>query len=202
MTTTLLSHDAVEELLGEDIRLFRDCLDVAAASAHKQLAGEAAFGSRTKASAIIDLAQAHALAVFGSRAGYRTRRVRDLLVVEAHDQVAVRFGKFADRTGFRFSRNDTRQTKDWEAQRPLDGFPQVTNLYAGYRLDEFEREIQEADLVCMKDDRHMWHLPLPARGEVIDLPRTLDQDAEAVTATRTALRSTLKEDAAAGDSSE
>lgn len=196
MTSTLLSQDAVQELLGEDIHLFRDCLDVAAESAHEQLAGEAAFGSRTKASAISDLAQAHAQVVFGSRAGYKTRRVKDLLVVEAHELVVVRFRKFADSAGFRFSRNDTDQTKDWEAQQPLEGFPQVTNLDAGYRLDEFEREIDEAHLVCMKDKRRMWNLPLPARGEVIELPRTLDQDAAAATATRTGLRSTLKEDPA------
>ena len=122
MTTTLLSQDAVEELLSEDIRLFRECLDVAAASAHKPLGAEAAFGSRTKASAVIDLAQAHAQVVFGSRTGYKTRRVRDLLVVEAHERLVVRFRKFADSTGFRFSRNDTDQTKDWEAQRPLVDF--------------------------------------------------------------------------------
>ncbi|HMJ03462.1 MAG TPA: hypothetical protein VK506_11000, partial [Conexibacter sp.] len=154
------------------------------------------------ASAIIDLAQAHAQVVFGSRTGYETRRVRDLLVVEAHKQVVVRFRKFADSRGFRFNRNDTDQTKDWEAQRPLDGFPELTNLDAGYRLDEFERDVKEAHLVCTKDNRRMWNLPLPARGEVIELPRTLDQDAAAATATRTALRSTLKEDAAADDAQE
>lgn len=204
--TTLLSSDEVRELLGDDISLFRECLDVGAEFFQNKLGGEAAISSRTKASTINDGAEAHAQVLFGSRPGYRTRRVRTMLVVEAHDQVLVRFRRFAGGSGYSFSRNDTDQTRDWEAQRPITGFPELTNLDAGYRLDEFGRLIAEAHLVCTIDHRVQWKLPLPVSGEVIELPRTLDQDAaaarEARTTTRTALRSTLKEDAAADDAQE
>jgi hypothetical protein len=201
-TTTLLSEDRVRELLGEDIRLFRECLDVGAEFFQEKLGGVASISSRTKASTINDGAEAHAETLFASRTGYRTRRVRGMLVVEAYEQVLVRFRRFAGDRGFAFSRNETDQTREWEAQC-LDGFPELTNLAAGYRLDEFGRLVKEAHLVCSIGNRRQWDIELPARGEVIELPRTLDQDAaaarEASTETRTALRSTLREDATADD---
>lgn len=202
-TTTVLSSDGVRDLLGDDIRLFRECLDVGAETFQKKLGGDAAISSRTKASTINDYAENHAETLFASRPGYRTRRVRKMLVVEAHEQVLVRFRRFAGSRGFGFSRNETDQSRDWDAQGPIEGFPVLTNIDAGYRLDEFGRLVKEAHLVCTIDHRYQWDIELPAIGQIIEIPRTLDQDAAAAretgTTTRTALRSTLKEDAAADD---
>jgi hypothetical protein len=181
----LLSRAAAESLLADNIQLIGDCLRAGADRFAERRSTLGPISARSQASLIHDYAAEHAEIVFANDPSVTPRRCQELMVLDFFGEVFVRFRKFAD--GYSFSRNDTEQTRLWEDQLPLEGMPPATNLVAGYRLDEFGRDIEFVALVCTKRQRYMWHIEIPARGDVVVLPATLDDDV----AVRPAVRSTM-----------
>lgn len=85
------------------------------------------------------------------------RKDDETLIMIFEDRAVVRLKKL--NSDLKISYIPTEQAKSWAAQEPIDGFPEATNLVAGYTLDEFG-DLERLLLVCSKHNRRMWVLDL------------------------------------------
>lgn len=184
----LLTQQDTETLLADHLPLISQCVTDGVDLFNERFGATAPMSPRSKASLIHDCTEESARVIFAGDPEIQFFSPGDLMVISVKDLALVRFRKFGD--GFSFSCNSTQQTLDWEGQMPLDGLPVVTNLVAGYRLDETGRAIDRMAVVCSLNNRRMWHIELASGGVVVQMPRTLEQDAATF-----AVRSNLAEDA-------
>ena len=191
-----MTRVAAEHHLADDLLFIGDCLHAGVERLNEVRSTLGPISLRTQASLVHDFAAEHAEAIFAERPDVTTRRCQDLMVIDFDGRILVRFRKLSD--GWSFSRNDTDQTRLWEAQMPLEGFPTATNLTAGYRLDDTGRVLESAALVCTLLRRYQWHIDLPAMGQVFVMPRTLE-DGPVEELEDPAIGSELDEEAAEDD---
>jgi hypothetical protein len=118
----------------------------------------------TRASLVYDYAVAEAWRLLPGRSGISLTEQRRFLCVTIDDALLLRFKKF--RRGLVTSGIPTGQQQLFAYQQlSLDGMPPMTNIVAGYLLDDFQREIARAAITCSVGNRRIWTIDLPRPGE-------------------------------------
>ena len=150
----LLTQDAAALLLAPHLADLASSMRDAVERYNHERATLGPLRARTRACTINDYASENAERVLDGRTGVRLIRTRDeSLYIVFQDRAIVRIKKLnGDLT---INCIPTRQARSWAAQQPLEGFPDATNLIAGYMLDEFG-DIDRVLLVCSKYGRRMW----------------------------------------------
>jgi hypothetical protein len=122
---------------------------------------------RTRASMISDLAVTEARTVFaGKSPAVALHDGRKFLLIEIDSQLCLRLNKFRD--GSRETSGiSTYQRRAFDAQEPLTGMPEATNLVLGYELNGDETEMACAAITCRTDGRLNWEIEVPLPGETV-----------------------------------
>jgi hypothetical protein len=144
---------------------------------------------RTRASMISNFAVTEARTAFASQSpSILLHDLRKFLLIEFDSQLCLRLKKF--RAGGRQTSGiHTRQKRAFEAQEPLTGMPETTNLVLGYDLNAEETDIAAAAITCRTNGKLHWEIEVPLPGEIVPIeastPRP-DIPSPQITSTRTA----------------
>jgi hypothetical protein len=124
---------------------------------------------RTKASMLNNFAAKAAEAVFADRGPevVLTTKPRFLLMV-FHSELHLRLKKYRGST-LRTSGIETGQQQMFEAQQPLPGMPEATNLVHGYVLKNDGSGIAETAIRCATGKVVHWKINVPLLGEAVVL---------------------------------
>jgi hypothetical protein len=122
---------------------------------------------RTRASMISNLAVTEARAIFADKTpSVALHDRRKFLLVEFESQLCLRLNKFRD--GSRETSGiSTYQRRAFEAQEPLTGMPEATNLVMGYELNGDETELACAAITCRTNGRLNWEIEVPLPGGTV-----------------------------------
>lgn len=116
-------------------------------------------------------------------------------MVTVENRIGVRYKKLDGDMGI--AGIHTQQFSVWSRQQTLEGLEPLTNLVAGYQVDEFGK-LDRTLLVCKLGGRTLWTIPEPHAGApaVSQLPTT--DDAPPATTVRPAAGADEDEGAAEG----
>jgi hypothetical protein len=93
---------------------------------------------------------------------------RKFLLIEIDGQLCVRLNKFRD-GGRETGGIHTQQRQAFDAQQPLTGMPEATNLVLGYELNADQTDIACTAITCRTHGKLNWEIPVPLPGEMIVL---------------------------------
>lgn len=154
----LLSQDAAEALLAPHLLELSTSMRDAVKRCREERGRLGPVSARTRACLINDYASENAERLLAGRPGVELIRTEDeTLIMIFEDRAIVRIKKL--NSDLQISFIPTGQAKLWAAQQPLDGFPEATNLVAGYTLDEVG-DLDRLLLICSKHNRRLWALDL------------------------------------------
>jgi len=150
---------AALDALGEDLELihnavrngWQDYLDVFTPAQRMKLS------SRSRASVVNDLIVDRARMAFDGHLRAECLDINKMFVVAFQGGIAVRFKKLDE--GFVASGIPTGQAMEFVRQGALPGIGDGIHLHAGYRLDEFETELEGIYLTCPRgrSANYWWH---------------------------------------------
>lgn len=168
----LLTKEAAQSLLNPHLAVLAASMRDAVERYHRERSTAGPVTARTRACLINDFASENAERDLEGRPGVELIRTDDeTLIMVFEDRAIVRIKKL--NSDLQISYIPTGQAKLWAAQEPLEGFPEATNLVAGYTLDDLG-QLDRVLLVCSKNGRRLWVLDLDEAAEsgtLLDFPR-------------------------------
>jgi hypothetical protein len=186
---SVISRETAEQILAPQLDLVGLCLFNAWDKLKAETALAVPVKPRTRANLVYDYAVAEAWRLLDGREGLTLTDQRGFLLVTIDERLLLRFKKY--RKGLMTSGIATGQAQLFAFQQlTLDGMPPMTNIVAGYVLDEFQREIARVAITCRVGSRLIWaiDIPRPDAGVVIPIP------APAQPLPSPAVRSTIRQD--------
>jgi len=153
---------------------------------------------RTRASMLHNFAATDAEAEFDGMAPDVTlHKKRGLLLVGFDSQLYLRFKKYRN-ANYATSGIATDQQQAFEAQQPLTGFQESTNIVLGYVLNPLANGIASMAVTCSTDGVVDWAIdvPIPAQAAVVDLQPKIDAPVSGADAAVPEISSTIREDRA------
>ena len=156
--SSLLTKEAAQSLLNPHLEVLAASMRDAIDRYHLERGREGPVSARTRACLINDFASESAERDLDGRPGVELIRTEDETLIMIFDgRAIVRIKKL--NSDLQISYIPTGQARLWAAQEPLDGFPEATNLVAGYTLDDLG-QLDRLLLVCSKNGRRLWVLDL------------------------------------------
>ena len=120
-----------------------------------------AFTATTRANIVHNNITKHAHRLFSSVEGIICYHEDKIFTIDFYGKIRLRFKKLDN--SLKPSNVLTVQQMEFASQTL---FGAVTNITAGYRLDQTETFIQDMHLVCWYNDSRFWNIPLPYKEAI------------------------------------
>lgn len=150
---------AALDMLGQDIDLIHNCVRLGWEDFVEEFSPSqrVKLSSRSRASIVNDLIVLRARSAFETHLNAHCLDIQKMFVVAFQSGIAVRFKKLDE--AFIASGIPTTQALDFVAQGALPGIGEGVHLHAGYRLDQFESELEGIYLTCPRgrSANYWWH---------------------------------------------
>lgn len=172
----ILSEGQAREVFGNRTDTIRECIEYAwdrylalPPKVHVDLT------PRSRASIVHDFIVAEARKRFFNESNIQLSVLRGLFIID-FGKVQLRFKKFNNQ--LRPQSIPTNQTRAFMIQEPLPGIPLATKVIAGYKLDDFQKNIQCIAVICPYGQQCAWHFELEKlpKAEVVPFRDYPEQD--------------------------
>ena len=159
--STLLTDDDARDLLGDKLRVLRECTEDAFKRFGDERAEAGPVGWRARACLVHEFTSENAVKRLDGQPGIELifrREDGSLRAIVFEGRAIVRFKKLA-RHSLTISATPTGEARAWARQQPLEQFPLATNLVVGYTLDDLD-QIEGIYLVCSNGSHRLWFIDL------------------------------------------
>jgi len=177
----ILNEAQAREVFGKHTDTIRECIEHAwdrslalSPDIHVDLS------PRSKASIVHDFIVAEARKLFSDDPEIQMKVLRGLFILD-FGKVQLRFKKLNKQ--LRPQSIPTNQTRAFMIQGDLPGIPLATKVIAGYKLDDFQKNIQCIAVICPYGQQCAWYFELEKpKGEVLSIQDYLEPDETTVQA--------------------